>query len=116
MYDFHDRCIHLRRLQILVRAKVKLTERLSKELCFVYVDSHELEDPILGKDADDHCTLGFIIDVHQRYSTRARLKHAPACFVERPQRMDRNRLDGTDTDGPFNVYSPSSAFARDSRT
>lgn len=93
MDDVEDGRLHLRRLQVLVRAQVEMPQRFPEQLGLVYVDGDELQDAVLGDDADDHGPSGLVIDVDQGYTAGSSLQHASTCFVERLPGMDGRRLE-----------------------
>jgi len=91
--DLNDRSSHPCNFEILIRAEIEILQRLPQHTGFGDIDGNELQNPILRDDADNHCTLSLIIDVHQRNSACARLEHPPTGFIERFQGVDRYRLD-----------------------
>ena len=99
MNDVEDRRLHLCGLQVLVRAQLEVLQRLSKELGIGDVDCNEFQDAVLSDYADDHSSLGLVVDINQWNPACFRVEHGATCFVQRLTGMYRNGLQWLNTDG-----------------
>lgn len=81
--DIHDGRIHVRGGEIIICTDEDFFQRLSKFLRLFYIDCNELEEAVLGDDADDGGALRLVVNVHDGYAAGAGFEHFATCFVER---------------------------------
>ena len=101
--DLNDRRCHLSSLEMLVGTKVEIHQRFPQHTCLRDVDGNELQDPILRDNADNHRTLGLIINIDQWNPACAGFEHPPAGLVEGFQGVDGHRLDRSYSKSLLNV-------------
>lgn len=76
-------CSHLGCLEIIIGAQTEISQRFPQHTSLRDVDRYEFEDTILRHDANDHRSLGLVVEIDQGYPTCPRLEHASAGLVKR---------------------------------
>lgn len=102
--DVHDGGVHVGRRQVVVGADLDLLERFPQHLRLLDVHGDELEEAVLGDDADDGGALRLVVDVDDGYAAGAGLEHLAACFVERSFGVDGDGFYGGDAEGSLDIW------------
>jgi hypothetical protein len=80
-----------------------------------HVDGDELEQAILGQDAEDRLLARDVVRVHERYPSGVRACEGGAGIQQRVVGMDGDGRRGRDADGLFNLAQRSELDALDVR-
>ena len=99
MNDVHDGRVHVCCCEILIGTDVDILQRLAQHLSLLHIDGNELQDTILGDDADDHFTVGLIVYVDDWYAASTRSDHHATSFVEGLQWVNGYCLNRSDCNG-----------------